>query len=881
MKPVLPVESKDIFRKTALQTKLPLLLTLQQTNHTTNPNFIPTQHHSIIKMLTTAKRTTYSSTKDSKLKLPFLQRRLMLCQKESEKGLVAESFGQWVEITMKNIQRLLLITDGGRGKKKDTISSKELLFSKEAESTSENVRKITSDSESECDNLEPLPPLLKLTKAKPIGTSTDVLTLVDLTLAPVVSKEIKKASNKSLAVKVLKWYLGTKGYGSVNCNGITFTKVSYVNDLKHSLLSISQFCDANFKVLFAKAQRTIFNQNNEVVLIALRRRDVYVIDMSSYNEEINACFFAKSSLITKTTWVDLMLKLLMDSLSSSQSIQDTHIPQDLNSPDEHLEFTTADDHHVPNDKDDSESVEDLGLAEDQVSIINKHTSGVEPSPTNISSSAEVFINHLVLQDRWSKEKHIEVVNILGEPQVGVTTRSIIRDSEASSAHECLYVNFLSKIEPKKLVEALKEEGRIISMQEELNQFERNTEGIDYNEIFAPVSRLEAIRIILAYVAYMGFMVYQMDVKSAFLNGKFLEEVYVHQPPGFESSQFPNHMCKLDKALYGLKQAPRAWKRTSRGCQILGGKLVCWSAKKQRSIAISSAEANHHKTCASFSGFKPHPLSLELAYPILPNNMTYFANSIRRTDLQKIHMAYSNQLNMAYLSPDTVAELNLIFVFNLLYSFQEPVLLILCPLFQKIEEINNFQQEPDESLFRAWERFKELLMKFFQHYLNNMQEVILFYNGLDVPTRQILDSKGAIPTKTAADVKLAIQEMAAYSQKWHNGTTRTRSSENSNGLEAIQTQLNCLGKEIKKVNEKVYDAQFGPPYQPGGQYRAAGPRFYQQNNENSLYPDRRQTMEDSLTKFMVESEKIHEENSNIIKENSSFYRCSYWKSKGID
>ncbi|GKG04060.1 hypothetical protein Tco_0314447, partial [Tanacetum coccineum] len=82
----------------------------------------------------------------------------------------------------------------------------------------------------------------------------------------------------------------------------------------------------------------------------------------------------------------------------------------------------------------------------------------------------------------------------------------------------------------------------------------------------------------------------------------------------------------------------------------------------------------------------------------------------------------------------------------------------------MEEINNFQQEPDENLYQAWERFKELLMKYPQHYLTEMQEVVLFYNGLDVPTRQILDSRGAIPSKTAADVKVAIQEMAEYSQK---------------------------------------------------------------------------------------------------------------------
>ncbi|GKB36660.1 hypothetical protein Tco_0881602 [Tanacetum coccineum] len=99
----------------------------------------------------------------------------------------------------------------------------------------------------------------------------------------------------------------------------------------------------------------------------------------------------------------------------------------------------------------------------------------------------------------------------------------------------------------------------------------------------------------------------------------------------------------------------------------------------------------------------------------------------------------------------------------------------------MEEINNFQQEPDENLYQALERFKELLMKCPQHYLTEMQEVILFYNVLGIPTRQIINSRGAIPSKTAADAKIAIQEKAEYSQKWHNGTSRSRSTETSDGL----------------------------------------------------------------------------------------------------
>nr|GEU30377.1 hypothetical protein [Tanacetum cinerariifolium] len=85
---------------------------------------------------------------------------------------------------------------------------------------------------------------------------------------------------------------------------------------------------------------------------------------------------------------------------------------------------------------------------------------------------------------------------------------------------------------------------------------------------------------------------------------------------------------------------------------------------------------------------------------------------------------------------------------------------------------------------------------------------LFYNGLEVSTRQILDSKGVIPTKTASDTKVAIQEMVEYFQKWHNGTSKTRSTKTYDGLAAIHAQLNNLEREIKKVNEKVYAAHVG-------------------------------------------------------------------------
>ncbi|GJS05726.1 putative ribonuclease H-like domain-containing protein [Tanacetum coccineum] len=213
--------------------------------------------------------------------------------------------------------------------------------------------------------------------------------------------------------------------------------------------------------------------------------------------------------------------------------------------------------------------------------------------------------------------------ILGDPTSAVQTRGKIQ--KASSAQQalvsyihkqnrtnhkdqqnCLFACFLSQEEPKTISQALKDESWVEAMQEELLQFKlqqvwilvdlpfgkkaigtkwvfrnkrdersivvknkarlvaqghRQEEGIDYDEVFAPVARIEAIRLFLAFASYKGFLVYQMDVKSAFLYGTIEEEVYVHQPPGFVDPAHPNKVYKVVKALYGLHQAPRAWYET--------------------------------------------------------------------------------------------------------------------------------------------------------------------------------------------------------------------------------------------------------------------------------------------------------------------------------
>ncbi|GJY30664.1 retrovirus-related pol polyprotein from transposon TNT 1-94 [Tanacetum coccineum] len=225
-------------------------------------------------------------------------------------------------------------------------------------------------------------------------------------------------------------------------------------------------------------------------------------------------------------------------------------------------------------------------------------------PSDQSSSSD-FIHTIMHPDyqiykhnsKWTKDHPLE--NIIGKLARPVSTRLQLHEQ----ALFCYYNAFLTFVEPKTYKDALTQSCWIESMKEELNEFERlevwelvprpdkvmvitlkwiykvkldelggilknqsrlvargyhQEEGINFKESFASVARLEAIRIFLAFAAHMNMVVYQMDVKTAFLNSNLREEVYVSQPDGFVDPDTPNHVYKLNKALYGLKQAPRAW-----------------------------------------------------------------------------------------------------------------------------------------------------------------------------------------------------------------------------------------------------------------------------------------------------------------------------------
>nr|GEW27085.1 hypothetical protein [Tanacetum cinerariifolium] len=189
-----------------------------------------------------------------------------------------------------------------------------------------------------------------------------------------------------------------------------------------------------------------------------------------------------------------------------------------------------------------------------------------PSPSKSQTTPKT--QPRVLPNDVEEDNHeIKVAHMGNDPFFGhllenITSQLARPVSTRLQLHEqalfCYYDAFLTSVEPKTYKDALNQSCWIEAMQEELNEFERLEKGIDFEESFAPIARLEAIRIFLAYAAHMNMVAYQMDVKTAFLNGNLQEEVYASQPDGFMDPDNPNHVYKLKKALYGLKQAPRAW-----------------------------------------------------------------------------------------------------------------------------------------------------------------------------------------------------------------------------------------------------------------------------------------------------------------------------------
>ncbi|GJT07930.1 retrovirus-related pol polyprotein from transposon TNT 1-94 [Tanacetum coccineum] len=301
---------------------------------------------------------------------------------------------------------------------------------------------------------------------------------------------------------------------------------------------------------FDDKQGTIFNAKKEIVLIALRRNGVYVLDMSSLTPN-GACFFPKASEsfiqrinlaqhVKKGITIELHSKLNKTSLShllhmdlfgpvSPMSIN--HEKYTLFIIDEYSRCPVFIHNHKDhlgkfNAKADDGYYLGYSFVSKAFRVYNTRRQQIEETyHVTFDESMEAISSHPVPQDRWSRDQHIELVNIIGDPGKGMLTRSMAAKLTVASASECLFDDFLSEIEPKKASEALKHPGWIDAMQEERNKKDEHgttaknkarlvaqgysqEEGIDYDETFAPVAMMEAIRIFLRFAIIHDFKLYQ-------------------------------------------------------------------------------------------------------------------------------------------------------------------------------------------------------------------------------------------------------------------------------------------------------------------------------------------------------------------------------------
>ncbi|GJU56120.1 reverse transcriptase domain-containing protein [Tanacetum coccineum] len=513
----------------------------------------------------------------------------------------------------------------GKGRRKENNPSKEVLFTKAEVSTSEFAPMITSDSEDDSGIQEPLPPLPKLTGADPSGASKSLISLSDLTAnmadltLNTASKEIKKSSNKT--------------------------------------------------------QGTIFNQNDEVVLIAPRRRDVYIIDMSSFNKESNAYFLAKAS-----PRMENLNEVRVKELRSDNRIEfRNHKLEEFY--DEKAAKTMLNSAKLPKQfwRD---AVNTACYTQNRSIIVKRHGktaydvfSGRSPDisyfyifgcPVHIHNHRDhlgkfnekaddgFFLGYSLVAKafrvfnirRQEIEETVHVTFSKDDEAISQTSTKVVlpilhnsitseQPPEFTIADGLLAIHKPDHAESADILESAKPQDNVLC------------ESISDDQPTLAIS--PSAKVILQNPVPQDRWSRKKHIELVNIIGEPLaEEIYVQQPPGFERSEFPNHVCKLDKALYGLKQAPRAWyqanpkesylvvvkiifryligtpnlglwypkglgfdlkaysdsdyagcnldrKSTSGGCQILRGKLVPIFCDNTSAIAISNNPVLHSRT----------------------------------------------------------------------------------------------------------------------------------------------------------------------------------------------------------------------------------------------------------------------------------------------
>ncbi|GJT11683.1 retrovirus-related pol polyprotein from transposon TNT 1-94 [Tanacetum coccineum] len=412
--------------------------------------------------------------------------------------------------------------------------------------------------------------------------------------------------NHSWLMNFAKKFIGTVRFGNDHFGAImgyvdyvigdnVISRVYYVEGLRHNLFSVEQFCDLDLEVAFRKHSCYVRNEDGVELL-----KGPPSIERSVPTAPAVQVLVVSAGTPSSTT-IDQDAPLTSHLLSSSvvqppishqgvaarPTIKDNPFAQADNDP-----FVNE---FAPEPSSDESSSRDFSSAE-STQVIQPH-------------------NHL---KKWSKDHPLD--NVIGNP-------SPLELVPKPDSVMIITLKWIYKVKLDEYGDVLKNKAWLVA------KGYRQEEGINFEESFAPVARIEAIRIFIENAASKNMIIYQMDVKTAFLNGELKEEVFISQPEGFVDPDHPTHVYHLKKALYGLTQAPMAWNNTllkflldnkfSKGvvdpmyqvkptkkhleaikrlsrykekyvgkCLVLGDKLVSWSSKKEKSTAISTIEAEY-------------------------------------------------------------------------------------------------------------------------------------------------------------------------------------------------------------------------------------------------------------------------------------------------
>nr|GEU92056.1 uncharacterized mitochondrial protein AtMg00810-like [Tanacetum cinerariifolium] len=400
--------------------------------------------------------------------------------------------------------------------------------------------------------------------------------------------------------------------GKIKTGKLDFKDVYFVKELKFNLFSVSQMCDKKNSVLFTDTECLVLSLDFKLPDESQKKHGEEVnqqymlfpvwssCSTNPQNKDGDAALDGKEHEVdtkkpesvinvSPSRNRDLSAKFKDDSDNSSNNVNAAGsivTTAGQNSSNSTNPFSTAGPSNTTASLTygkslfkDASQLPDNPDKED-ITYSDHENVGAEADFNNLETSITVSP---ILTTRTHKDHPVS--QIIGDLSSTTQTRSmtrVIKDQGRLSQifnddfHTCMFACFLSQEKPKRVHQALKDPSWIEAMLEELLQFKMQKvwilvdlphgkreightqeEGIDYEEVFAPVARIEAIRLFLAYASFMGFMVYQMNVKSAFLYGTIEEEVYVCQPQWFEDPDHPDKVYKAVKSPYGLHQAPRA------------------------------------------------------------------------------------------------------------------------------------------------------------------------------------------------------------------------------------------------------------------------------------------------------------------------------------